>query len=87
MIRSLAIETALFVTPFVLYALFLWATKAGVLHPDAWSMNRLAWLVIAALVLMVASFSLVVEFTGAPPTAAYVPAHVENGKLVPGTVK
>lgn len=87
MIRPIAIEIALFLTPFALYALFLWATRAGVLHPDAWSMQRLAWLAITALVLMIASFALVVEFAGAPPNSAYVPAHLENGKLIPGMVK
>ncbi len=87
MIRPIAIEIALFLTPFALYALFLWGTRAGVLHPDAWSMQRVAWLAITALVLMIAGLTLVVEFTGAPPNAAYVPAHVENGKLIPGTVK
>jgi hypothetical protein len=87
MIRPIAIELALFLTPFALYALFLWATRAGVLHPDAWSTPRLAWLAITALVLMIASFAFVVEFAGAPPNAAYVPPHLENGKLIPGTVK
>ena len=50
-------------------------------------MQKLAWLAITALVLMIASFAWVVEFGGAPPGAAYEPAHVENGKLIPGTVK
>ena len=87
MIRPFALELALFLAPFALYALFLWATRAGVLHPDSWPPHRLAWLTIAALVLMIASFVLVAEFAGAPPQSAYVPAHVEDGKLIPGTVK
>jgi hypothetical protein len=87
MIRPIAIELALFLAPFAVYALFLWATRAGVLHPDSWPPSRLAWLTIVALVLMIASFVLVAEFAGAPPHSTYVPAHVENGKLIPGTVK
>ena len=87
MIRPIAIEFALFLTPFALYAAFLWATRAGVLHPDAWSTQRVALLAIVALVLMIAGFTWVVEFTGGAPDAAYVPPHLENGKLVPGTVK
>ncbi len=87
MIRPIAIEIALFLTPFALYALFLWAMRAGVLHPDAWSMQRLAWLAITALVLMIATFAWVVEFAGAPPNAAYVPPHMEDGKLIPGMMK
>jgi hypothetical protein len=27
------------------------------------------------------------QFSGAPPGAIYVPAHIENGKLVPGATR
>ena len=42
MIRPVLTELALFLAPFVVYALFLWATRAGVLHPDSWSLPRIA---------------------------------------------
>jgi hypothetical protein len=87
MIRPIATELVLFVTPFVLYAVFLWATKAGVLHPDSWSLARIAWLAIAALVLVLGSFVYFAHFTGAPVGSTYIPAHMENGKFVPGTTK
>ena len=45
----------------------------------------LAWLTIAALVLMIGSFVVLAQFGGAPPGSTYVPAHIENGRLVPGT--
>jgi hypothetical protein len=34
-------------------------------------------------------FSLVMlaQFSGAPPNSTYVPAHIENGKLIPGVEK
>ncbi|MGB6730873.1 MAG: DUF6111 family protein, partial [Xanthobacteraceae bacterium] len=51
MIRPLATEIGLFLTPFVIYAGFLLATRAGVLHPKAWTPQRLAGLIIASLVL------------------------------------
>src|SRR5262249_18629476 len=56
MIRPVLTELALFLAPFVAYAIFLWATRAGVFHPDAWSRSRLASLTIAALVLLLGSF-------------------------------
>ena len=87
MIRPVATELVLFVTPFVLYAVFLWATKAGVLHPDSWPLARIAWLAIAALVLVLGSFVYFAHFTGAPVGSTYIPAHIENGKFVPGTTK
>jgi len=84
MIRPVLTELALFLAPFVLYAVFLAATRAGVLDPNAWSWSTLAWLTIAALVLVVGSFVVIAQFSGAPPGSTYVPAHIEDGKLVPG---
>ena len=84
MIRPLATELVLFLIPFALYGVYLWATRAGVLDVSSWRLQTLAWLTIAALGLMAGSFLFIAEFTGAPPGSAYVPAHMENGRLVPG---
>ena len=84
MIRPVLTELALFLTPFALYALFLWATRAGVLETSSWSWTTLAWLTIAALVLMAGSFVIIAQFSGAPPGSTYVPAHIEDGRFVPG---
>jgi fatty acid desaturase len=87
MIRPVLTEVALFLAPFIVYAIFLWATQAGVLHPDAWTMPRIAWLVIVALVLMIGSFVVLAHWGGSPPGSTYVPAHTENGQFVPGETK
>ena len=87
MIRIGFTEVALFAAPFVLYAVFLWATKAGVMDLESWPLSRIAWLSIAALVLVVGSFVYFANFSGAPPGSTYVPAHIENGKFVPGQAK
>ena len=50
-------------------------------------MPRLLWLSVAALVLVIASFVVLAEFSGSPPGTTYVPAHMENGRLVPGMEK
>jgi uncharacterized protein DUF6111 len=84
MIRPVFTELALFLTPFVVYALFLVATRKGVLDAKSWPLARLAWLVIAAFVMMIGSFIVLAEFGGVPPGSTYTPAHVEKGKLVPG---
>jgi hypothetical protein len=86
-IRLFSIEVALFLAPFVLYALFLWATREGILHPDQWRPPVLALLSLAAIALTVVGFVLIAEYTGAPAHSTYVPAHLENGQLVPGTMK
>ena len=87
MIRPLLTEIAFFLTPFLVYAVFLWATRAGVLDPKSWPRSRLAWLTIAALVLLLGSFFGLTQFAHSPPRSTYVPAHVEDGKLVPGEAK
>jgi len=87
MIRPVLTEIILFVMPFVLYVVFLWATNAGVLHPDSWPLSRIAWLAMAALILVLGSFLYFAYFAGAPVGSEYVPAHMEDGKFVPGTMK
>jgi hypothetical protein len=86
-IRLFSIEVALFLAPFVLYALFLWGTRKGILHPDRWRPGVLAALSIAAIALTAFGFLLIAEYGGAPAHSTYVPAHLENGQLVPGTIK
>jgi hypothetical protein len=84
MIRQIAIEIGLFLIPFVLYALFLVATNAGMVQRKSWTPPRLSALLIVSLLLVVGSFLVLAQFSGAPPGSTYVPAHVENGKFVPG---
>jgi hypothetical protein len=87
MIRPIATEIGLFLTPFVVYAAFLMATRVGILHPNAWALPRLTVLVIASLILMVGSFVALGVFGRAPSGSIYVPAHIEDGKFVPQTYR
>ena len=87
MIRPLATEIGLFLTPFVVYAAFLLATRAGIVHPDSWTLRRVAGLVIASLILMAGSFIVLAQFGGSPPGSTYVPAHIEGGKFIPQTTR
>jgi hypothetical protein len=87
MIRPIFTEIGLFLIPFVIYAAFLIATRAGVLDPAAWTLRRVAGLVIVSLALVVGSFLLLAQFSGAPPGSTYVPAHIEDGRFVPGTTR
>ena len=87
MIRPVLTEVALFLAPFIVYGIFLWSTRAGVLHPDSWTLSRIAWLLMVALVLMIGSFVVLAQWGGAPPGSTDVPAHYENGRFVPGQTK
>jgi hypothetical protein len=87
MIRPVLTELAIFLIPFVAYAIFLIATRSGVLVSSSWPVQLVAKLVLGSLLLVVISFVLLAQFSGAPPASTYVPAHMENGKLVPGVEK
>jgi Family of unknown function (DUF6111) len=84
MIRPVLTEVGIFLIPFVAYALFLVATRAGVFTSSSWPAHLIAKLVLGSLLLVVISFILLAHFSGAPPNSTYVPAHIEDGKLVPG---
>ena len=84
MIRPVLTEIGIFLIPFVVYALFLIATRSGVLSSASWPVHMIAKLALGALVLVVISFVLLAHFSGASPDSTYVPAHIENGRLVPG---
>lgn len=84
MIRPVLTELALFLAPFAAYALFLLATRAGFLDLQSWPPRILIRLAGIGLVLMIVSFVLIAHFSGAPPGSTYIPAHMEDGKLVPG---
>jgi hypothetical protein len=87
MIRPVFTELALFLAPFLVYAIVLIATKSALLDRASWPPKTLAGLGIAALLLMIGSFVFLSHFSGAPPGSTYEPAHVEDGKFVPGRVR
>jgi len=84
MIRPVFTELVLFLAPFVVYAIFLIATKGALVDWASWPPKRIAGLAIIALILMIGSFVYLAHFFGSPPGSTYVPAHVEDGRFVPG---
>ena len=87
MIRPVLTEVGIFLIPFAVYAIFLIATRSGVMASTSWPMHLVAKLVLGSLLLVVISFVLLAHFSGASPNSTYVPAHIENGKFVPGIEK
>ena len=87
MIRPVLTEVGIFLIPFAVYIVFLIATRSGLLVSASWPLHLVAKLTVAALLLVIASLVLLAEFSGAPPHSTYVPAHIENGRLVPGAEK
>jgi hypothetical protein len=64
--------------------LFLIATRSGLLVQSSWPIQLVAKLALGSLLLVVVSFILLAHFSGAAPNSTYIPAHIENGKFVPG---
>ena len=87
MIRPVLTEVGIFLIPFAVYALFLLATRSGVMAQTSWPVHVIARLVLGSLLLVIVSLVLLAHFSGAPPDSTYIPAHIENGKLVPGVEK
>jgi uncharacterized protein DUF6111 len=87
MIRPVLTEFGIFLIPFAIYALFLISTRSGLLVQSSWPVQVVAKLVLGSLLLVVISFILLAHFSGAPPNSTYIPAHIENGKLVRGVEK
>ena len=84
MIRPALTEIGIFLIPFGVYVLFLLATRSAILAPSSWPVQMVARLVVGSLLLVIISLVLLAQFSGGSPNSTYVPAHVENGKLVPG---
>jgi hypothetical protein len=87
MIRPALTEIGIFLIPFAVYAVFLVATRSALLVQSSWPIQLVAKLTLGSLLLVVVSFILLAHFSGASPNSTYVPAHIENGRLVPGVEK
>ena len=87
MIRPVLTEVGIFLIPFAVYAMFLIATRSGLMASTSWPAHLIAKLVLGSLLLVVVSFVLLAHFSGASPNSTYIPAHIEDGKFVPGIEK
>ena len=87
MIRPALTEIGIFLIPFAVYVLFLVATRSGLAAFSSWPAVVVGRLLVGSLLLVLLSLILLAEFSGAPPNSTYFPAHLENGRLVPGVEK
>jgi hypothetical protein len=87
MIRQALTEIGIFLIPFAVYALFLVATRSAPLTLSSWPAIVIGRLLLGSLLLVILSLVLLAQFSGAPPNSTYFPAHIENGRVVPGVEK
>ena len=81
--RALTEPVALFLAPFVLYVVYLLALQRHPLKTAHWPNQTVIGLTTAGLAIAVAGM-LFFGLTASRNTGGYVPAHVENGRVVPG---
>ena len=87
MIRPALTEVGIFLIPFAVYTLFLIASRSGLVTQASWPVHVVAKLGLGSVVLVLISLVLLAHFSGASPNSTYIPAHMENGKLIPGAEK
>ena len=85
MTRAIVQELVLFLLPFIAFAVYLLIRRRNPLAWSSWSDQSL-WLVIAGLVIVIASL-VATGFMTERHTGAFEPTHIENGRVVPGRFK
>jgi len=83
MLRAMFETLGLFLAPFAAFALYLIVRDLYPLEVEHWTRGRLSWLALAGLA--AATLGLLAGNLLAPRGhGVYVPAHLENGVIVPG---
>ncbi|MBA4789639.1 MAG: DUF6111 family protein [Pseudomonadota bacterium] len=83
MIRTILIEAALFLAPFVFYSVILLATR-GSLVPANWSARAVGVCALLAVAFMALGLAMFEGEASAPPGSRYVPAEMRDGVFRPG---
>jgi heme/copper-type cytochrome/quinol oxidase subunit 1 len=82
MTRAFLQGLILFFLPFVLFGAYLVILRRNALAWSSWS-SQSFWLAIAGLVMVILSLVATGLLTERE-TGAFVPTHIENGRVVPG---
>lgn len=87
MARTILTEFLLFLAPFAIYAIVLYARQQDAREREHWPARTLATLAIAGCVLVIGGLIYFAHFGRAPTTGVYEPARYQDGKLIPGRIK
>ncbi len=87
MIRVLLVRVLIFLLPFALYAVYAkLVLRRRVLDIETWRAAPMVTLVAIGFALVAASLFALALTSGSDPEGRYVPAHMEDGELVPGRI-
>jgi len=84
MARLLAFDAVFFLLPFVVYGVWLVFTRGSFGSAADWTARTISYLAIGGALIMAGALVIFISFTGGAPGSHYLPAHVENGRIVPG---
>jgi Family of unknown function (DUF6111) len=85
MTRAVLQESVLFLLPFVAFAIYLLIIRRNPLAWSSWS-EQSFWLVLAGLGCVIVSL-VAAGLLADRQTGAFVPTHIEDGRVVPGQFK
>ncbi len=85
MTRAVTQEVLLFLLPFAAFAIYLIVRRRNPLAWSHWS-DQSIWLTMAGLAIVVVSL-FTAGIMAERQTGAFVPTHIENGRVVPGHFK
>ena len=86
MLRAVLEPTALFLSPFVVFAIYLVLRARYPLAVEHWSRSRVSTLTLIGLVVAIVGM-LGFGLFAPRGQGTYVPAHIENGVLIPGHIE
>jgi hypothetical protein len=86
MVRFVAFNAVFFLLPFLIYAVWLGATRGSIGSVNDWTVRTIGYLAVGGAVLVTIALLFFINFQGAPPGGKYTPATIENGRIVPGHI-
>jgi hypothetical protein len=86
MLRVILEPALLFLSPFLAYVVYLYLRNRYPFAVDHWTRSAVSSLALAGLAVAVAGLFLL-GFFSERHGGAYVPAHIENGRLIPGRME
>ncbi len=86
MLRAALEPLALFLSPFVVFAIYLVLRTRYPLAIEHWTRSRVATLTLVGLAVAAGGMALL-AFVAPRGHGTYIPAHLENGRLIPGHIE
>jgi hypothetical protein len=84
MARKILLDLFLLALPFLIYIAYVKLGRRAQAEGGIWTGAPWFWLFSSGLMLTIAAAVLLVVFDGSEPGSAYLPAVVEDGRIVPG---